>query len=49
MDDFHKGEIKNWLKNYNGDDEDDENDSPFFLTFLVMKIQTLKLMSMMIN
>ena len=30
MDDFHKGEIKNWLENYNGDDEDDENDSPFF-------------------
>ena len=29
MDDFHKGEIKNWLENYNGDD-DDENDSPFF-------------------
>ena len=24
------GEIKNWLENYNGDDEDEENDSPFF-------------------
>ena len=30
MDDFHKGEIKNWLEKYNGDDEDDESDSPFF-------------------
>ena len=30
INDFHKGEIKNLLENYNEDDEDEENDSPFF-------------------
>jgi hypothetical protein len=47
--DFHKGEIKNWLENYNEDGEDEENDSPFFPTSQAMRSPTLTLTATMMN